>query len=114
MLNSQFELSKIERKKREFQYQTPQNQENIVLPLLKIESRKRNGNYQRDRERNFSFYTRFFSRERDSRQCLGFNSPKTIKDFDHDAGGDACLVMGGGGSLYTYVFLLRKASGSQG
>ena len=85
MLNSRFELSKIERKN-----------ESFSIKLSKIKSRKRIFSFHsrksrvereffvatlekkekwkisnfRDRERNFSFYSRFFSRERDSCQCL--------------------------------------------
>ena len=105
MLNSRFELSKIEkntRVEREICLATLENREwkeNLFLPLSKIESRKRIvschsqksrverefclatfenrekrekwklSNF-RDQERNFSFYSRFFSRERDSRQCV--------------------------------------------
>ena len=107
MLNSRFELSKIEkntRVEREICLAALENrewQENLFLPLSKIESRKKIISCQqkekwelsnfRDRERNFSFYSRFFSRERDSCQCLPrvakcqvfqFTRTKTVKpDF---------------------------------
>ena len=61
MLNSRFELSKIERENRECK-------ENFVLTLSKIESRKRNGNYQIfEIEREISLSTLDFSLES---QCL--------------------------------------------
>ena len=81
MLNSRFELSKIEkntRVEREICLATLENREwkeNLFLPLSKIESRQINGDYQIfEIERNFSFYYRFFSRERDSCQCLVLGS----------------------------------------
>ena len=68
MLNSRFELSKIEkntRVEREICLATLENREwkeNLFLPLSKIESRKRNGNYQIfEIEREISLSTLDFS-----------------------------------------------------
>ena len=70
MLNSRFELSKIEkntRVEREICLATLENREwkeNLFLPLSKIESRKRNGNYQIfEIEREISLSTLDFSLE---------------------------------------------------
>ena len=58
MLNSQFELSKIEREKTRVSVSNSRKS--------RVEREMENIN----RERNFSVYSRFFSRERDSCQCL--------------------------------------------
>ena len=80
MLNSRFELSKIEkntRVEREICLATLENREwkeNFLLPLSKIESRKRNGKHQIfEIEREISLSTLDFSLESETlvNACLG-------------------------------------------
>ena len=65
---------KIERRQRIVSYHSRKSRVEREFCLATLENRekkeKRKLSNFRDRERNFSFYSRFFSRERDFRQCV--------------------------------------------
>ena len=67
-------LSKIESGKRICSCYSRKSRVERELFLATLENREQKEKWElsnyRDRERNFSFYSRFFSRERDSCQCL--------------------------------------------
>ena len=67
-------LSKIESRKRILSCHSRKSRVEREFFLTTLENREQKEKWKlsnfRDRERNFSFYSRFFSRERDSCQCL--------------------------------------------